>query len=190
MDNYFVEDVTEKNQIKIILITKRRIVQEENKKIAHQRAKVNFLLEQDEDGYPPFSIEEVWAIRKEDNIYVIDNIPFYIYELSLYDEISVKQRQGKLYFNSLIMKSQNSTIRIYCKNEVTINRLREVLIKLGCKWEFSNLKSLSAINIPSKVLLSEIEQIINLIKKEDKSLDFEISSNRHVSNVSDEISLC
>ncbi|GHV52486.1 hypothetical protein FACS1894181_15610 [Bacteroidia bacterium] len=176
MDRCFAVDVIEKNRIKTILIIERKIVKNENQRTA-QGVKVNFLLQQDEDGYPPFSVESIWTIKNGNNSYIVDSIPFYVCNLSIEDEIAVKKKQGELFFDKIIKESQNSTMRIYCKNEVAINRLKATLLNLGCKWEFSNIKSLSAVNVPSTSYI-EVENIITLMKNEDEALGFEISCKR------------
>lgn len=38
--------------------------------------KVLFHLEQDEDGYPPFSIEGLWCKKTGNGTYIVDNVPF------------------------------------------------------------------------------------------------------------------
>ncbi len=37
--------------------------------------KVLFHLEQDEDGYPPFSIEGLWCKKASNDTYIVDNVP-------------------------------------------------------------------------------------------------------------------
>lgn len=137
-----------------------------------KKVKIIFSLEKDEYGYPPFSEESVWGKLYQGN-YIIENIPFFVYDISLQDVVSIKRINNRLFFNELVNESTNSTVRIYCKNPVLMSQTRRKLIDLGCKWEFSNLKSLSAVNVP----LDACDDVISLLDKEE-GLSYEISCKR------------
>ena len=172
MVKFFAEDVIDKNQIKIILITKRKIEMAEKETHHTKKIKIIFPLEKDEYGYPPFSEESMWGGEHQEN-YIIENIPFFVYNISLQDIVSIKKTGSRFFFDKLIHKSTNSTIRIYCKDPILVSQIRKKIIDMGCKWEFSNLKSLSAVNVP----LDVCNDVISLLNKED-SLSYEISCKR------------
>ena len=44
-----------------------------NKMKKDKHIKVLFHLEQDEDGYPPFSIEGLWCKKASNDTYIVDN---------------------------------------------------------------------------------------------------------------------
>jgi hypothetical protein len=44
---------------------------------SERHVKVLFQLEQDEDGYPPASVESLWALPKGEGLFQVDNIPFF-----------------------------------------------------------------------------------------------------------------
>ncbi len=137
-----------------------------------EMAKIIFLLERDEDGYPPFSEESLWGQKCEGG-YIIDNVPFFVYDISLEDVVSVKKQKGKLFFHQHLHKSTNSTIRIFCKNHSLMEKTRQRLVDLGCYWEYSNTKSYSSVNIP----LDVAEEVIAFLDSEEE-LSYEISSQR------------
>lgn len=87
--------------------------------------KVLFHLEQDEDGYPPFSIEGLWCKKASNDTYIVDNVPFYTYGISLGDEICVTEEDGEYHFQSIVNPSGNSTLRYI----LTIN---------VCRWSETN----------------------------------------------------
>lgn len=60
--------------------------------------KVFFKLEPDDDGYPPVSVESLWAQENQDGTCVIDNIPFYTREATLGDVVDVLYDEGVAYY--------------------------------------------------------------------------------------------
>ena len=137
-----------------------------------EMVKIIFPLERDEDGYPPFTEESLW-VKKCEGGYLIDNVPFFVYDISLDDVVSVKKKKGQLYFHQLLHKSTNSTIRIFCKDHFLMEKVRQRLEEKGCYWEYSNTKSYSSVNIPIEVA----EEVIEFLDNEEK-LSYEVSSQR------------
>lgn len=109
--------------------------------------KVLFHLEQDEDGYPPFSIEGLWCKKASNDTYIVDNVPFYTYGISLGDEICVTEEDGEYHFQSIVNPSGNSTLRVHF-NDKRMQMVRDKLLDMGCKVEISNLPSFVSINVP------------------------------------------
>lgn len=141
--------------------------------------KIIFPLERDEDGYPPFPEESLWG-KKCDGGYLIDNVLFFVYDISLDDVVSVKKKKGQLYFHQLLHKSTNSTIRIFCKDHALMEKVRKSLAEKGCYWEYSNIKSYSSVNIPIEVA----EEIIAILDNEE-NLSYEVSSQRFLQKILD-----
>lgn len=137
-----------------------------------EMVKIIFPLERDEEGYPPFPEESLWG-KKCEGGYLIDNVPFFIYDISLDDVVSVKKKEGQLYFHQLLYKSTNSTIRIFSKDHALMEKVRQSLAEKGCYWEYSNIKSYSSVNIPIEVA----EEIIAILDNEE-NLSYEVSSQR------------
>src|SRR5690242_15182828 len=95
-----------------------------------KRAKVFFELESDQEGYPPVSSEFLWCIPTGHGTYIIDNIPFFVRDVSLEDEISAKKAGRVLWFSRLLKKSRNSTVRILLRKPDLTNMIREKLENL------------------------------------------------------------
>src|SRR4051794_39990545 len=96
-----------------------------------EHGKVFFSLEQDEDGYPPVTVESVWAIKHEDG-YELDNIPFYARSVACGDLVAVRRDEdGGLWFTNLIKPSGHSTIRILFAREEDVTSVRERLRDMG-----------------------------------------------------------
>lgn len=150
----------------------------ENKKNGQRYYKILFELEQDTDNYPPVKYESVWAI-KNDNLYIIDSIPFFIYNVSLGDLVSIKERDGELWFNKIEQQSKNSTIRVYCPSEISWKSLKSVIESRFCKWEMSHIYNLVAINIDTEENFKLIISTMDEIKLNDTEFDYEEAAIRY-----------
>jgi hypothetical protein len=65
--------------------------------------KIRFELTQDEDGYPPYTSERLWAVALGASRFRLDKVPFFAYGVSSFDVISAPQdKQGVLWFNGLV----------------------------------------------------------------------------------------
>ena len=135
-------------------------------------------MEQDEDGYPPFSIEGLWCKKTGNGTYIVDNVPFYTYGISLGDEICVTKENGEYHFQSIVNPSGNSILRVHF-NDKRIQIVKAKLIDMGCKVEISNLPSFISINVPSEVSLKGVEDVLSNMEKEYESLGYEHGVVRH-----------
>lgn len=143
-----------------------------NKMKKDKHIKVLFHLEQDEDGYPPFSIEGLWCKKASNDTYIVDNVPFYTYGISLGDEICVTEEDGEYHFQSIVNPSGNSTLRVHF-NDKRMQMVRDKLLDMGCKVEISNLPSFISINVPQEVSLKVVEDVLTNMQKECDSLAYE-----------------
>ena len=119
--------------------------------------KVSFNLEVI-DGYPPVSMESIWAEVTEEGYFKINNIPFYSKKISLGDIVSVIQKEENyLLYDKTIINSKNSTLRIvfFNENRKFKDNILTKLIDLGCGSEAFNV-NFYAINIPIQVDIEEI----------------------------------
>ena len=102
---------------------------------SNSRVKIYFDLAPDENGYPPAKSEFLWSIPTQRGTYLIDNIPFFVRDISLGDEISAKKEGGQLHFAKLLKKSRNSTLRVLLKKPGRTGALRKQLAAFGCGSE-------------------------------------------------------
>lgn len=146
-----------------------------------ERVKISFILQQDEDGYPPATTETVWAKKVSENEYEIDNIPFYVRGISSGDIVSAKNEGGELLYEKLLTPSDNSTLRVIVmdKNykEETESNLRKYFIELGCEIE-GNQPGMFAVGVPASINLEPL--ISYLAECEKKGLwGYEEAALRH-----------
>lgn len=76
--------------------------------------KVLFRLEQDANGYPPASVEGLWA-RAVEGGYAVDNIPFHVYGIAPGDVIATREEAGETWFAELRRSSGSSVFRVIVK---------------------------------------------------------------------------
>lgn len=107
-------------------------------------------------------IESVWATKIKEDIYRIENIPFYVREFAYGDLVKAYLKNDSLHVEGLFEESGNSTIRILVNEEDLDlkDEITEDLIRLGCGWEGSNMKRLISVNIPRAIDYSEVESFL------------------------------
>ena len=133
----------------------------------NKHVKIAFEMEQDEDGWPPATVETLWAIDLGNGQYKIKNIPFFAPLLSCDDIVSVERKyDDMLYFKEKIKNSNNSTIRIIFYDKESINSVYQQLQKFGCSIEGgSDYKHLTAVDIPGNV---KFKEVTNYLTKQEK----------------------
>ena len=110
------------------------------------------------DGYPPVSMESIWAEVTEEGYLKINNIPFYSKEISFGDIVSgIQTEENYLLYDKTIIHSKNSTLRIifFNENQKFKDKILTKLKDLGCEFEAFNV-NFYAINIPIQVDIEEI----------------------------------
>lgn len=130
-----------------------------------------FPLKKDENDYPPARSERLWAKKVDDNLFEIDNTPFFVTGLACGDKVSTEEKDGVLYYQDTKEYSGNSTLRVVAhelegrETEELIKELREELEKLGCDTELSHIPNLIAVNVPKDISL---KKIINYLAEGEK----------------------
>lgn len=109
-------------------------------------------------------IETLWAEDLGNNIYRIDNSPFYAYNISYNDVVEAKENSNddnRLYFLKVISSSGHSTYRVKIIENKIIDAkpLLSELEIIGCTFEGVK-NSLISIDIPPTTKLSEIIKIL------------------------------
>lgn len=123
-----------------------------------ERVKIVFELERDEDGYPPFESEAVWAVALPTGNYRIDNIPFYAYDLALGDVVKATEDPTNrlLRFDAIMEVSSNNTIRMAIPEPGRMKAVQDELRKMGCESEVIGVEGLISVNIPGERLVEAI----------------------------------
>ena len=123
------------------------------------QVKLKFCIEPDEDNYPPFRVESVWATPLANNTYQIDNIPFFAYDAADGDVVTAKLVEGELFFDTVVQPSGNSVVRVIVKEKSCIPQLRAQLLALGCDSEWWG--SMVAVNVPIEVPYGPVYRLLD-----------------------------
>lgn len=146
---------------------------------ANESVKIRFNLDKDEDGYPPFTSERLWARKLDDDLYEIDNIPFFVRDLSLGDRISVDAAApGGLVYRGTRERSSNSTIRVFIIREDVRTALFGEIEKSGAEYELGAIPDMVAINIPVNSDVAGLLRYLDEASRE-KALEYEQAAPRY-----------
>ncbi len=139
--------------------------------------KVLFRLEQDENGYPPASVEGLWAKAVEGG-YAVDNIPFHVYGIAPGDVITTREENGETWFDALRCGSGSSVFRVLVKPPETLDQVCTALQDFGCNCETEQAVKMLAVEVPSQRSLDTLLYYL-LTQREAGLLDFEEGVLRH-----------
>jgi hypothetical protein len=120
---------------------------------------VKVLFEVETDGeFPPVSSESVWAKPLGEELYRLENIPFYAGEATLGDVVKARTEEGELWFDEMVEESDNSLIWVIVMDGDP-EELITAITDLGCDVERCNSEYF-AINIPPTVKLSKVTRFL------------------------------
>ena len=127
--------------------------------------KVKFYLEQDEDGWPPETVETLWAKDVGGGMYEIDTIPFFVRGIAYKDVVFAEPSDEELLFRKVVRPSGHNTIRIIFLDLAVKTQTCAALEGKGCAWEGSHLDSLVSVDVPPSVCYNDVKQL--LVKGEE-----------------------
>ena len=131
--------------------------------------KIRFKLVPDEDGYPPFSSENIGCVRLDARRFRVDNIPFFVYGVSFADIVSAGESKDGLSFQQLLEEGGHSTLRvIFLDNpkdarpaKIRANELGKILERAGCGFQVSPAPEMLAIDVPPSVAIDVVRRILS-----------------------------
>jgi len=125
-------------------------------------AKVLFRATDDDGGV---TIETLWAVPLGNDLYKLDNSPFYAYGVSWQDTVyaPVSPEEQMATFQSVVERAGNRTVRIIFDPPVSpsnsSDQVLQGLVSLGCSYEGANPKYIS-VNIPPAVDLQHVRSYL------------------------------
>jgi Domain of unknown function (DUF4265) len=105
-------------------------------------------VEQDENGYPSVSREQLWCIPVGENKCIVDNIPFYAREISMGDEIYFQTRNSEHWFNGVSKPSRNTTLRTFARKDGLVSNLVTKIRSFGGLTEKMEGSPVIAVSLP------------------------------------------
>jgi Domain of unknown function (DUF4265) len=127
---------------------------------SERHVKILFPLEQDDDGYPPASVESLWALPLNEGHFQVDNIPFFATGVSLGDIVSATQEEGAFRFQEIVQPSGHSTFRVAISEAADVPAVRAIIEQKGCSVEQSHLPRLIAVDVPPSIPLDSILPVL------------------------------
>jgi hypothetical protein len=142
------------------------------------KVRIHFKLEQDDDGYPPATVETLWGTPTDNGTFVIDSIPFFVKGIAAGDEVTVTREENRLCFNERTKISDHSTIRIVFYQPAQIPQIRQTIEGFGCQSEWCDGYKLAAIDVPGKADYEKVSEYLRALA-EREVVDYEESALRH-----------
>ncbi|MFH9617196.1 DUF4265 domain-containing protein [Streptomyces pratensis] len=133
--------------------------------ISDDHAKVHFRMEVDEDGWPPASIESLWAVKLGNGTVRLDNTPWFVRGVASGDIIRVEvEDDGVLYARETIQPSQNCTIRLIVLKDEGSAAARQTVLetfhRLGTTGEGIERFRMVALDVPPEADLPKIRKLL------------------------------
>ena len=125
-------------------------------------AKVLFRVPDDDGGA---SVETLWAVPLGNDLYKLDNSPFYAYGVSWQDTVlaPVDPQEQFPTFHSVVERSGNRTVRVVFDPPVepgnASDNVLQGLVALDCSYEGANPKYIS-VNVPPAVALPQVRSYL------------------------------
>jgi len=139
---------------------------------------MKFRVDRDESGNPPIGEEILWCLPHEGGTYVVDNIPFYVYDVSIGDEVRGRLEDGHLWFDSMVRPSRNTTVRVFARKEAAEPLIVPRMRSFGGLTEKMEGGKLVAVSFPPE---ADLASALAFLDEESAtaSLAFEESAVRY-----------
>lgn len=129
--------------------------------------KIQFLLQPDEDGWPPFAGETLWAVQVDAYRYRLDNIPWYARDVACYDVVEAVafEPDDMPVFTRVLERSGHLTIRLIPAGAPSIEDFEAVMaefIALGASGEGYHQEGIMALDIPPEAALEPVKDLLVL----------------------------
>jgi hypothetical protein len=130
------------------------------------RVKVRYELTPDEDGWPPVTAEELWAVRLSADVVRVDNVPWFVPGLALDDLVQVCDDGADVLRPVVKLRwSGNCTIRVLSldKERDPLARMQALIDKftpLGARGEATGQFGIVAFNVPPDADITAVKQLL------------------------------
>lgn len=137
-------------------------------KVASKLVKIGFVLPF-EDRDQGVEAENLWAVPIGGDLFCLDNIPFYVYGVSLRDVVIANEIEGRLRFRGVADRSGHSTYRVLVKDtagyeDEAFQKLWDRIRELGCLSEVAR-RCWIAIDVPPD---SDVFAVYRILEQGDE----------------------
>jgi hypothetical protein len=127
--------------------------------------KVQFRLETDQDGWPPASVESMWAVDLGDGTVRLDNTPWFVRGVASGDIIRAEvDDEGVHWAGETVRASENCTIRLIVLTDGGSGAARQTVLetfhRLGTTGEGIEQFRMVALDVPPDADLPRIRKLL------------------------------
>src|SRR5690606_29181714 len=145
-----------------------------------KEVKVHFQLVQDEDDWPPFTVESIWCTDLGDGRFQVNNVPYFVKGVSFGDLIVTKAREGGAWFDHVDVPSRNSTVHIFSFDDGKTQDMIDWARQHDCIFEMAYERQYMALSVPEAVPATQwMVKLKALESVADDGFEFDVSSMRH-----------
>jgi hypothetical protein len=124
--------------------------------------RVYVTLEREEDDYPPWDEEWLWAEQVAESAFRLTTSPTFAKGLSLFDVVHAVLYDGRWFIDSVIESSGHSTLRVVLFDDKWHERLHEMGAQFGCAVEHTEIPGYFAIDVPPD---GEYDGLLDALRK-------------------------
>ncbi|MGW0185782.1 DUF4265 domain-containing protein [Streptomyces sp. NPDC003362] len=133
--------------------------------ISDAHVKVHFRMEVDEDGWPPASVESLWALDLGDGTVRLDNTPWFVRGVASGDVVRVEvDDEGLRWAGETVQASENCTIRLIVLKDGGSAAARQTVLetfhRLGTTGEGIEQFRMVALDIPPEADIQRIRKLL------------------------------
>jgi len=133
--------------------------------ISDAHVKVHFRMEIDEDGWPPASVESLWAVDLGDGTVRLDNTPWFVRGIASGDVIRVDvDDDGLRWAGETVHSSENCTIRLIVLKDGGSEAARQTVLetfhRLGTTGEGIEQFRMVALDVPPEADIQRIRKLL------------------------------
>ncbi|WP_328696634.1 DUF4265 domain-containing protein [Streptomyces sp. NBC_00342] len=133
--------------------------------VSNDQVKVHFRMDIDEDGWPPASVESLWAVDLGDGTVRLDNTPWFVRGVASDDIIRVEvDDEGVRWAGETVQSSENCTIRLIVLKDGGSSAARQSVLKifhsLGTTGEGIEQYRMVALDVPPTADLPKIHKLL------------------------------
>jgi hypothetical protein len=133
--------------------------------ISDDHVKVHFPMEVDEDGWPPASVESLWAVDLGDGTVRLDNTPWFVRGVASGDIVRVEiDDDGLRWAGETVRASENCTIRLIVLKDGGSAAARHTVLRtfhrLGTTGEGIEQFRMVALDVPPEADIPRIRRLL------------------------------